>query len=121
MSQAFCCDGLDTPQAYIWNKKNSQKKLGRGNLGIGRLALFGSLEGEPEESREEADVKSDEEEAELVKPDLPASKDLTNEHNKLAEPEAIVVVEDVDDHDSDELEGLQVAAQVEKESKDSLD
>lgn len=77
--------------------------------------------GEPEESKKEGDVKSDEEEAELVKPDLPASKDLTNEHNKLAEPEAIVVVEDVDDHDSDELEGLQVAAQVEKESKDSLD
>ena len=84
-------------------------------------SLFSNFEGEPEESREEADVKSDEEEAELVKPDLPASKDLTNEHNKLAEPEAIVVVEDVDDHDSDELEGLQVVAQVEKESKDSLD
>ena len=25
MSQAFRCDGLDTPQAYIQNKKNSQK------------------------------------------------------------------------------------------------
>ena len=25
MSQAFRCDSLDTPQAYIWNEKNSQK------------------------------------------------------------------------------------------------
>ena len=34
MSQAFRCDGLDTPQAYIWNKKNSQKNWDVEILGL---------------------------------------------------------------------------------------
>ena len=42
MSQAFCCDGLDTPQAYIGNKKNFQKKLAIEIQGLGPNSPFGA-------------------------------------------------------------------------------
>ena len=42
MSQAFHCDGLDTPQAYIGNKKNFQKKLAIEIQGLGPNSPFGA-------------------------------------------------------------------------------
>ena len=42
--------------------------------------------------------------------EVPASTDLADELNKLAKPEANV--DDVDDHDTAELEGVQVAPNV---------
>ena len=61
---------------------------------------------------EKGDVGGEKEEDESVKLELPASKDLADVPNKLVKPEANVVVEDADDHETDELEGIQVATQV---------
>ena len=41
MCQAFCCDGLDTPQAYIWNEKNSQKNWAVEIWDWAQIALLG--------------------------------------------------------------------------------
>ena len=44
MCQAFCCDGLDTPQAYIWNEKNSQKNWAVEIWDWAQIALLGPPE-----------------------------------------------------------------------------
>ena len=40
MSQAFRCDALDTPQAYIWNKKNFPKNWAVEIKGLGPNSPF---------------------------------------------------------------------------------
>ena len=59
------------------------------------------------ESQEEGDVKGAKKEDESVMLEVPASTDLAYEPNKLVKPEANVVDEDVDEHDTAELEGVQ--------------
>ena len=44
MSQAFRCNGLDTPQAYILNEKDSQKMGPWKFRDWAQIALFGPLE-----------------------------------------------------------------------------
>ena len=58
MSQAFRCDGLDTPQAYIWNKKNSPKNCAVEIKGLGQNSPFW-VHGDPTGARYQVKVCGD--------------------------------------------------------------
>ena len=58
MSQAFRCDGVHTPQAYIWYERNSQKKWAVEIKGLGLNSPFW-VPGDPKGARYQVKVCGD--------------------------------------------------------------
>ena len=61
---------------------------------------------EREESTEESDAEGEKKEDESGKLEVPASTELTDILNKLVDPETNVLVDDVDEDEMAELEGV---------------